>query len=102
MRVLATNRPFNELFKTAANAAMGRLLFEMGNGQWDIPGLRELLEKVLPEKGHVANFPLEHNCENLGRVKLQINAHRVGQKDGAPDAILLSINLSGPPETEQK
>jgi two-component system CheB/CheR fusion protein len=102
LRVLATNRPFEELFQTAANAAMGRLLYEIGNGQWNIPGLRELLEKVLPEKGHVANFPLEHDFGSLGHVKLQINAHRVARTGGAPDMILLSINLSQPGGAEAK
>ena len=51
LRVLAASRCYCEIFKEDENLTHGCSLFELGNGQWDAPGLRRLLETVVPERG---------------------------------------------------
>ena len=51
LRVIAANRSFYSAFKVSPEDTQGRLLYALGDGQWDIPKLRALLEKILPEKG---------------------------------------------------
>ena len=50
LRVLAANRSFYKFFKVKAGATIGQLIYDLGNRQWDIPGLRLLLETILPKK----------------------------------------------------
>jgi PAS domain-containing protein len=68
-----------------------RLIYELGNGQWNIPKLREVLEKVLPKNGTVEGFKVEHNFEQIGRRVMILNAHRIERAEHA-DTILLAID----------
>src|SRR6185503_5617847 len=56
LRVLTANASFCKCFKVARNQTLNRRIYELGNGQWDIPKLRTLLEKVLPGKSFFENF----------------------------------------------
>ena len=51
LRVIAASRSFYSVFKVSPQDTQGRLLYELGDGQWDIPKLRLLLENIIPERG---------------------------------------------------
>ena len=56
LRVIAANRSFYSVFKVSAEDTQGRPLYALGDGQWDIPQLRLLLEEILPEKGVMEGY----------------------------------------------
>jgi PAS domain-containing protein len=91
LRVETANPAFFRTFEVDAAETRGHLVYELGNGQWDIPELRELLEDILPNSGTVKEFKVEHEFERIGRRVMVLNAHRMGRAD-RPDTILLAID----------
>src|SRR5438132_154817 len=77
LRVRSANRAFYQTFHVSAEETENRLIYELGNGQWDIPDLRTLLEDVVP-KGSVFNdFELEHTFPVIGRRVMLLNARKL-------------------------
>src|ERR1700676_412413 len=66
LRVLAASRSFYLKFKVAHTDTQGKLLYALGDGQWNIPNLRLLLEKIVPEKGVMEDFEVEHQFPQIG------------------------------------
>jgi len=91
LRVLAASRCFYEIFKEDPEKAHGRSLFELGGGQWDIPGLRKLLETVIPQHTSVEGFEFEQDFRHLGTRAMQLNAHPVHDESKADRMVLLAI-----------
>jgi two-component system CheB/CheR fusion protein len=89
LRVRTANRAFYQTFRAAPAETEGRLIYELGNRQWDIPGLRALLEETLPQNSHFENFEVEHDFPGLGRRTMLFNAHRVVQLEGEPSHLIL-------------
>jgi two-component system CheB/CheR fusion protein len=90
-KVISASRAFYENFKVAPQDTVGRPLFELGNHQWDIPKLRELLETELSNKQIIEGFQVEHDFPVIGQRKMLLNARRItGKTDGA-QLILLAI-----------
>jgi two-component system CheB/CheR fusion protein len=77
LRVTRANRAFYETFRTTSDTTIGAMLYLLGNGQWDIPGLRELLENILPRKAIVRDFVITHVFEEIGSRTMRLNAARV-------------------------
>ena len=69
----------------------GRLVFELGDGQWNIPGLRALLQDIIPKRRTVEAYEVEHEFPSIGRRVMLLNARRVFDEDGSASAILLAI-----------
>lgn len=90
LRVIVASRAFYERFQTDYKDSRDKLFYELGNGEWNIPELRTLLEKVLPEKKTVESFELEHNFERLGKRRMRINACEI-KYDNSQRKILISI-----------
>ncbi len=67
LRVIAASRSFYSAFKVKPDDTQGRLLYALGDGQWDIPKLRVLLEKIIPEKGVMEGYEVEHEFPGLGQ-----------------------------------
>jgi hypothetical protein len=67
------------------------LLYDLGNGQWDIPKLRQLLEEILPRNSTFNDFVVEHEFPRIGRKRMLLNARRILGKDNELKAILLAI-----------
>ena len=96
LRVVAANTAFYRLFQTVADATVGQSFYDLGNGQWNIPELRELLEKILPQNGKVDNFIVEHEFPQIGLKKMMINALRIHREGIGTETILLTIkNITG-------
>jgi hypothetical protein len=70
LRVLAASRSFYLTFKVARTDTQGRLLYALGDGQWDIPKLRLLLEKIVPEQGVMNDYEVEHQFPGIGKLTI--------------------------------
>jgi len=91
IKVVSANRSFYQTFKVSPEEAKGRLVYDLGNRQWDIPKLRELLEEVLPKNTSVNDFEVEHAFETIGRRIMLLNARRIYAEANKPRMILLAI-----------
>jgi len=90
LRVNAANRAFYETFQTSASETIRMLLFEIGNGQWDIPELRSMLSGILADDLSVQDFEVNHDFEQIGHKNMLLNACRLHREDNI-DMILLAI-----------
>jgi PAS domain S-box-containing protein len=90
LRVVSANRSFYRTFAVKREDAVGKLLYELGNHQWDIPAMRQLLEKILPEKTEMHDFKVEHEFEGIGKRKMILNARRL-ESEIDSTRILLAI-----------
>jgi hypothetical protein len=91
LRVIAASRSFYSLFQVAPGDTQGRLLYELGDGQWDIPKLRLLLEKIIPEHGVMEDYEVEEEFPDAGRRTICLNAREVFYQGGAEPTILLGM-----------
>jgi two-component sensor histidine kinase len=91
LRVIAASRSFYSVFKVSPQDTQGRLLHELGDGQWDIPKLRLLLEKIIPEQGVMEDYEVEHEFPGIGHRTMCLNARQVFYEGGADTTILLGI-----------
>jgi two-component system, chemotaxis family, CheB/CheR fusion protein len=91
LRVKSANKAFYEKFGVIEEQTEGVLLYDLGNKQWDIPALRELLEDIIPQKSHFSNYEVKHTFLNIGEKIMSLNASRVVQKAHRKQLILLII-----------
>jgi two-component sensor histidine kinase len=91
LRVIAASRSFYSAFEVSPEETQGKLLYALGDGQWDIPKLRLLLEKIIPEHGLITDYEVEHEFPHLGTRIMRLNARQVFYKEGAETTILLGI-----------
>ncbi len=91
LRVIAASRSFYSAFEVSPEETQGKLLYALGDGQWDIPKLRLLLEKIIPEHGVMEDYEVEHEFPHLGTRIMLLNARQVFYKEGADTTILLGI-----------
>ncbi|MBM2837978.1 MAG: putative sensor protein [Deltaproteobacteria bacterium] len=91
LKVLSASRVFYQTFKLLPGDAIGRYLYDLGNRQWDIPKLRELLGTILPKETSFDNLEIEHDFQGVGRRKLLMNARCMIEKTGHPQLILLAM-----------
>ncbi len=91
LKIISANRNFYKTFKVTPGETIGSFIYDLGDKQWDIPKLRELLEEVLPEKEAFDDFEVEHNFENIGHKIMLLNARQIHRKDSGAKMILLAI-----------
>src|ERR1700678_3788431 len=77
LRVRSANRAFYQTFQVSSEETENHLIYELGNGQWDIPDLRTLLEDVVPKSSVFNDFELEHTFPVIGRRVILLNARRL-------------------------
>src|SRR5579862_3113890 len=77
LRVRSANRAFYQTFHVSPGETEGRLIYELGNGQWDIPDLRTLLEEIVPKSSVFDDFELEHTFPVIGRRVMLLNARQL-------------------------
>ena len=88
LRVITASRSFYLTFRVNRQSTQGRLLYDLGEGQWNIPELKTLLEKVLPEHGAVEGYEVDREFPGLGRRTMRLSARQVIY-EGNPQATLL-------------
>jgi two-component system CheB/CheR fusion protein len=91
LRVVKASRSFYDFFKVNPGATIGTLIYDLGNGQWNIPKLRELLETILPEKTTFDNYEVEHDFSTIGKRIMLLNARKIQRGWGKEQIILLAI-----------
>jgi two-component sensor histidine kinase len=89
LRVVAASRSFYLTFKVNRDETQGRLLFELGDGAWDIPKLRLLLGKIIPERGEMEDYEVDHDFPDIGRRTMLLNARKVFYEVGSHANIIL-------------
>jgi PAS domain S-box-containing protein len=77
LRVRSGNRAFYQAFQVSPEETENRLIYELGNGQWDIPSLRNLLEDIVPKSSVFNDFELEHTFPIIGRRVMLLNARKL-------------------------
>jgi len=91
LRVVSANQTFFRTFEVAREETEGRLIYELGNHQWDLPELRRLLEDILPHRSSFDNFEVEHQFERIGRRTMLLNARQIHRQSQGTQMILLAI-----------
>jgi two-component system CheB/CheR fusion protein len=91
LRVVTASRSFYEYFKVKPEETVGQLIYDLGNEQWNIPKLRELLETILPQKATFDNYEVEHDFATIGRRIMLLNARQIERGMGKKRIILLAI-----------
>jgi two-component system, chemotaxis family, CheB/CheR fusion protein len=93
LHVASANPAFLRLFRTNEQETVGKPIYELDGGQWNIPALRELLEEILPKKTTVEDFKVEHTFSRLGHRSLMINARRLAEH-GEDPLILVAFEFA--------
>ncbi len=91
LRVMKASRSFYEVFQVSPEETIGQLIYDLGNGQWDILKLRELLETILPEKTTFDNYEVEHDFSAIGKRVMLLNARQIERAFGKEKIILLAF-----------
>jgi PAS domain-containing protein len=96
LRVMSANEPFCKLFKVESKDTEGKVVYKLGNGQWNILVLRKLLEDILPEHTFFRGFEVSHNFPIIGQKTMILNARQIYCKDDVilgpcPPIILLAM-----------
>lgn len=96
LRILSANKPFYDTFKVEKKDTENKIVYEIGNGQWDIPNLRKLLENVLPKHTFFRGFEVAHEFPTIGEKTMILNARQIHCKkdpklEQCPPIILLAI-----------
>ncbi len=90
LRAVSANLSFFRFFKTSREETVGKLVYDLGNGQWNIPDLRRLLEEILPESASFEDFEVEHQFPFIGHKKMLLNARRM-ERESRQSALILLV-----------
>jgi two-component sensor histidine kinase len=91
LRVLVASRSFYRAFDVTPQETEGRPLYELGNGQWDIPALRERLAEVIPRHTTIEEFEVEDDFPMIGRRTMLLNARKVFYEGINSTSLLVAI-----------
>jgi two-component system, chemotaxis family, CheB/CheR fusion protein len=91
LRVKSATRSFYEVFGITPEETEGCRLYELGNGQWNIPRLRMLLEEILPKQNSFRDFEVDHVFDVIGRRRMLLNGRKVWTPENRAELILLAI-----------
>jgi two-component sensor histidine kinase len=91
LRIVAASRSFYATFRTTPAETQGRLVYDLGSGEWNNPALRELLERIIPEHGVMDHFEVEQEFPTIGRRTMLLNARKVFYQGDLNTTLLLAI-----------
>jgi len=91
LRIVVGSRSFYQAFNVTRRETEGRPLYELGNGQWNIPALRELLEEIIPQHTTIEAYEVEHEFPTIGRRTMLLNARKVFYEGNNSTSLLLAI-----------
>ncbi|MEI8093829.1 MAG: PAS domain-containing protein [Spirochaetales bacterium] len=91
LRIVAVSRAFYEVFKTRPEDTIGKRIYDLGEQQWDIPKLHDLLETLLVQTTSFNDYEVDHDFADIGRRVMLLNARQVKQNEGKDLLILLAI-----------
>ena len=90
-KVLAANEAFYNLFQVNQEDTEGKIIYKLGNGQWNIPALRKLLEDILPKNTFFKGFEVEHDFPFIGHRTMILNARHIRSRDKATSELFPPI-----------
>lgn len=90
LSIVSANKEFYDFFHIDKSATQGTGIYRLDGGLWDMPELRTILEKVLPERENFEGFVIEHELPGIGHQRLILNGRKISYMD-IPPLILLSI-----------
>ncbi len=96
MKVVSASRSFYRYFRTAPDDTVGRSIYDLGDGQWNIAALRELLETILPRDQSFEGLVIERDFPLIGHSKMLLNARRLVGDDGEKPLLLLAMEAVAP------
>lgn len=103
LRVLSANAHFLRTFKVTEAETTGVKLYDLGDGQWNIPQLKELLETILPSNNPVLDFEVVNEFPHIGKKVMVLNAHQIELDGEYKQNILLSFeDATERKESEQR
>ena len=91
--MVSANGSFYRTFRVTPEETQGNLIYDLGNRQWDIPKLRELLEKLLPQKTEVSDYEVDHVFPEIGHKVMLLNARQIAGKEGAEEKKLILLAI---------
>jgi two-component system, chemotaxis family, CheB/CheR fusion protein len=91
LRVQRANAPFYREFQVTPEETVNRLVYELGDREWEIPRLRSLLEEILPRNTRFENFEVEHEFPRIGQKTILLYGHRIIFKHSPDPMILLCM-----------
>ncbi len=74
LKIISGNKAFYQAFKVNPEETIGQFIYDLGNRQWNIPKLRQLLEEILPKNYTIENYEVEHDFEAIGSKTMLLNA----------------------------
>jgi PAS domain S-box-containing protein len=102
LRVLTANHSFCGTFQVTPGETEGQFVYSLGNHAWDIPSLRELLEKIIPQNSRFNDFEVDHEFPGIGRRTMLLNARRIYQEGQGTNMILLALeDITGQKRSEE-
>ncbi|MCL7999807.1 PAS domain-containing protein [Brucella sp. 21LCYQ03] len=90
--VTSANNAFVELFEVERDEVLGESLFDLGNGQWNIPDLRHLIEAVIPKAAAVVGYEVRHEFPSIGQKTFQVDARRLVHPEDSSSSILVTFD----------
>lgn len=93
LQIVSASRSFYQHFQVSEENTVGLKIYDLGDGQWNIPALRELLETVLPRQQAFDDYVVEHDFPVIGHRKMLLNAREINVKVGELPLILLAIEV---------
>lgn len=91
LRILFANKSFFRIFQVNPKETVSRLLYEIGDRQWDIPKLRQLLEEILPQETYFDDFEVDHEFPSIGHRTMLLNARIIHEENSERSSILLAF-----------
>jgi two-component system CheB/CheR fusion protein len=91
LRVVKANRTFYSVFRSNREKTEGQLIYDVGGGEWDLPGLRHALEHVIPQQTAFEDFEVAGKFPKIGRREFLLNGRRLEQGGESPGMILLAM-----------
>ena len=92
IRIVSANKSFCKTFQVTEKESLGESLYKLGNNQWNILSLRELLEDIVPKNIRFHDFVVEHTFPIIGHKTMLLNAHRILQQSNNEELIVLTIS----------
>ncbi len=91
MRIILANNAFYKVFLSTAEESIGISFYKLGNNQWNIPRLREMLDNIVPKNNRVHNFEIEHTFPVVGFKTMLLNVQPIQKKSNNEEMIVLTI-----------
>jgi two-component system, chemotaxis family, CheB/CheR fusion protein len=91
LRILMANHAFYQAFEVEQEATLNELVYTLGDGQWNKPDLRVLLEEVLPHDRNFFNHEVIYDFPGIGWKSFMLSGRYMVQEPDTPPLILLSL-----------